>query len=219
MRWSMVPLSAAAHSAVLFAILVNPIDGDLPPIAPMRAMQFVAASAVPPTVPMPRPPNTVVRSDAAPTEQPTGFRDDPPIAPEGPVSEFAIPLVGGGSPVGVPSGLTPTEVLPPPPVVQQRPTLVRPGGLISEPKKVATVPPVYPEVARRARIEGTVVIEAIIDERGFVTDARVMKSIPLLDAAVLSALKQWRYTPTLLNGVPVRVLMTITFNFQLDRVP
>ena len=45
---------------------------------------------------------------------------------------------------------------------------------------------------------------------------RVLRSVPLLDGAALAALKQWRYTPTLLNGVPVRVLMTITFNFQLD---
>ena len=76
-------------------------------------------------------------------------------------------------------------------------------------------PPVYPEVARAAKIEGIVILEATIDERGVVTDARVLRSVPLLDAAALTALKQWRYTPTLLNGVPVRVLMTVTFRFSL----
>ena len=59
------------------------------------------------------------------------------------------------------------------------------------------------------------ILEATIDERGVVTDARVLRSMPLLDAAALTALKQWRYTPTLLNGVPVRVLMTVTFRFSL----
>ena len=62
-------------------------------------------------------------------------------------------------------------------------------------------------------------LEATIDERGIVTDARVLRSIPLLDAAALAALKQWRYTPTLLNGVPVRVLMTVTFRFSLGDPP
>ena len=73
----------------------------------------------------------------------------------------------------------------------------------------------YPEIARAAKIEGVVILEATIDERGVVTDARVLRSVPLLDAAALTALKQWRYTPTLLNGVPVRVLMTVTFRFSL----
>jgi protein TonB len=97
---------------------------------------------------------------------------------------------------------------------------VRPGGAIREPRKIVDVPAVYPEVARLAKVEGLVIIEATIDERGVVTGARVLRSQPLLDVAALAALKQWRYTPTLLNGVPVRVLMTITFNFKLgDRVP
>jgi protein TonB len=92
--------------------------------------------------------------------------------------------------------------------------------VIREPKKVVHVNAVYPEIARSARIEGLVIVEATIDERGVVTDARVLRSVPLLDPAALVALRQWRYTPTLLNGVPVRVLMTITFHFRLgDRVP
>ena len=62
-------------------------------------------------------------------------------------------------------------------------------------------------------------LEATIDERGFVTGARVLRSVPLLDAAALAALKQWRYTPTLLNGIPVRVLMTVTFRFSLADPP
>jgi periplasmic protein TonB len=87
--------------------------------------------------------------------------------------------------------------------------------MIREPRKVVDVAAVYPEIARAARVEGLVILEATIDERGLVTDARVLRSVPLLDAAALAALKQWRYTPTLLNGTPVRVLMTVTFRFSL----
>ena len=102
-------------------------------------------------------------------------------------------------------------VVPPPQVAGT----YRPGGAIREPRKIRDSPAVYPEVARAAKIEGVVILEATIDERGVVTDARVLRSEPLLDAAALTALKQWRYTPTLLNGVPVRVLMTVTFRFSL----
>ena len=77
------------------------------------------------------------------------------------------------------------------------------------------IAPIYPDIARAARVEGLVILEATIDERGVVTDARVLRSVPLLDAAALAALKQWRYTQTLLNGTPVRVLMTVTFRFSL----
>jgi protein TonB len=97
---------------------------------------------------------------------------------------------------------------------------VRAGGTIREPRKIVHVPVVYPEAARQARIEGRVLLEATIDERGVITGLRVLRSQPLLDGAAIAAVRQWRYTPTLLNGVPVRVLLTITVNFTLgDRVP
>jgi periplasmic protein TonB len=222
MRWSMVPVSAAAHSLILFAIFVSPIGDSLPTPWPVRGLkEYVSASARLPDVPLPRLPNTVVAGPAIPREAPQGIRnDDVSPSPPGPISEFAVPGITGGPASGLPSDFTAgVSTLPPPPPVQQRPTLVRPGGSIREPKRIVTVAAEYPDIARRARVEGRVVIEAIIDERGVVTDARVLTSVPLLDAAALTALQQWRYTPTLLNGVPVRVLMTITFNFQLDRVP
>ncbi len=123
-----------------------------------------------------------------------------------------------GLDVGLPEGLTLDTFTPPPPIVVPPPQVAgtyRPGGAIREPRKIRDSPAVYPEVARAAKIEGVVILEATIDERGVVTDARVLRSEPLLDAAALTALKQWRYTPTLLNGVPVRVLMTVTFRFSL----
>ena len=70
--------------------------------------------------------------------------------------------------------------------------------------------------ARSARIQGVVILEAVINERGTIERIKVLKSEPLLDAAAIAAVKDWRYTPTLLNGVPVSVLMTITINFTLQ---
>jgi protein TonB len=90
---------------------------------------------------------------------------------------------------------------------------VRVGGQIKPPVKVKDVPPVYPAVAKSARVAGVVTIEATIGPDGKVADAKVVRSVPLLDQAALDAVKQWEYTPPLLNGVPVAVLMTITVNF------
>ncbi len=90
---------------------------------------------------------------------------------------------------------------------------IRVGGQIRPPVKIKDVTPVYPAVARSARVEGEVVIEATVGEDGKVADARVVKSIPLLDQAALDAVKQWEYQPPLLNGVPTPVVVTVTINF------
>jgi protein TonB len=78
------------------------------------------------------------------------------------------------------------------------------------------VKPVYPAIAQSARVQGVVIIEATIGPNGNVQEAKVLRSIPLLDAAALDAVRQWQFTPTLLNGVPVPVIMTVTVNFTLQ---
>jgi len=92
---------------------------------------------------------------------------------------------------------------------------VRVGGNIGPPKKIKDVKPVYPELASSARVQGVVIIEAVIGPDGKVQDARVLRSIPQLDQAALDAVKQWEFTPTMLNGVYVPVVMTTTVNFTL----
>jgi periplasmic protein TonB len=87
---------------------------------------------------------------------------------------------------------------------------------IREPRKIVDVPPVYPQLAQASRVEGLVIIEATIDVRGAVQSARVLRSLPFLDEAALDAVRQWKYTPALLNGVPVPVIMTVTVNFTLQ---
>jgi protein TonB len=94
---------------------------------------------------------------------------------------------------------------------------VRPGGNIREPRKILHVAPIYPEIARHAGVQGAVILEAILDATGRVESVRVLSSQPLLEDAAVRAVRQWRYTPTELNGVPVPVLMTITVRFSLER--
>jgi TonB family protein len=92
---------------------------------------------------------------------------------------------------------------------------IRVGGNIRPPTKTHDVRPVYPDEALQARITGVVILEAIIGVDGSVTDAKVLQSIPILDAAAVDAVKQWRFEPTHLNGVPVPVIMTVTVSFNL----
>ena len=90
------------------------------------------------------------------------------------------------------------------------------GGEIKEPKKLKHVTPVYPDIARQARVQGIVILECTIGAEGKVTKVTVLRGIPLLEAAAIEAVEQWVYAPTLLNGVPVPVIMTVTVNFKLS---
>ena len=125
--------------------------------------------------------------------------------------------VPGGVEGGVPGGVVGGVVadLPEAAAAGRPVKAVRVGGDIREPRKVVDVPPVYPEMALKARVEGIVIIEATIDERGRVREAKVLRGVPVLDEAALEAVRQWVYTPTLLDGVPRPVIMTITVRFQI----
>ena len=94
---------------------------------------------------------------------------------------------------------------------------IRVGGGIAAPRVIKQGKPVYTSETMRARIEGTVAIEALVDEQGRVADARVLRSIPQLDESALAAAKQWEFTPTLLNGQPVPVLVVIELEFNLRK--
>ena len=93
---------------------------------------------------------------------------------------------------------------------------VRVGGNIRTPTKVRDVRPVYPMEAQAAGIQGVVILEATIDVDGHVADAKILRSIPQLDDAALTAVRQWEFTPTEVNGVLVPVIMTVTVNFALQ---
>ncbi|HSL21465.1 MAG TPA: energy transducer TonB [Vicinamibacterales bacterium] len=90
---------------------------------------------------------------------------------------------------------------------------IRVGGGVRPPAKIVDARPVVPEQVLRAGIKGVVILEVTIDTEGAVKDARVLRSIPLLDQAALDAVRQWRFTPTTLDGQPVPVIMTVTVPF------
>jgi protein TonB len=151
-----------------------------------------------------------VNPAAAPVEAPKE------IAPEPPDTSFerAQPAGIAGGVIGGVVGGIPEAPPPPPPPPPAAP--VRVGGNIKPPMKTKDVRPSYPPIAQSARVQGVVIIEATIGPNGKVQDARVLRSIPLLDAAALDAVRQWEFTPTLLNGVPVPVIMTVTVQFTLS---
>jgi TonB family protein len=93
---------------------------------------------------------------------------------------------------------------------------VRATGEIKPPLLIKAVDPVYPEIARKAQVEGVVILEARTDEKGNVEDARILRSIPLLDQAAIDAVKQWKYEPMLIEGKPQKILFTVTVRFGLS---
>jgi TonB family protein len=93
---------------------------------------------------------------------------------------------------------------------------VRAVGKVQPPKIVKMVQPVYPEIARQGRVEGVVILEAKTDEEGNVVDARILRSIKVLDQAALDAVKQWKYEPLVIDGKAHKVVFTVTVRFVLD---
>jgi protein TonB len=123
----------------------------------------------------------------------------------------------GGVPGGVEFGVPGSplqrieEIVPPEPAV----TPVVVGGDVKPPRKRVHVNPVYPPIALAARVQGTVVLEAVIDAEGNVANLLVRESIPLLDAAAIEAVRKWKYEPTRLNGRAVPVVMLVWVAFRL----
>jgi TonB family protein len=94
--------------------------------------------------------------------------------------------------------------------------VVKVGGAVKAPNRLVNVAPQYPDDALKAKVQGAVVLDVVLDGDGVPTDVQVSRSVPMLDAAAIDAVRQWRYEPTLLNGVPVPVAMTVTVTFSLE---
>lgn len=211
--------SLAAHALIVAAAIVVPIfaTGDLPD--PPRSSTYVlvtpAAPGVPPLAPRPAPSAPAPNPDAAPLVEPDGLVPEAAGPRRVDVDPFDRPSAGipGGIPWG--GGSEGVVGLAPPPAPRAPQVPVRPGGDIRPPEKIHHVAPVYPTIARQAHVTGTVILEATIAEDGRVQDVRVLRSIRLLDDAAVEAVRQWRFTPTLLNRQPVRVVMTVTVAFTL----
>lgn len=102
-----------------------------------------------------------------------------------------------------------------PPPINTGPIFVT--GDVQKPVKISDVQPQYSEIARKARIQGVVILQTIISKEGVIEDVKVLKGLPMgLEEAAVAAVKQWKYKPATLNGKPVAVYFNLTVNFQLQ---
>src|SRR5262245_47250947 len=229
-----VVASVVGHAVVLTLVVVLPLmyaTDRLPKVPTMMA--FVAAPPAPP--PPPPPPPALAKAAA----KPAAARPQSAPAP----GTFVVPLeapsqivpepppamysgeggVAGGIEGGVAGGIVggliaaPLPPPPPPPPAPQAPrpaAPVRIGGNISTPALVKRVEPTYPDVAIMAKVGGMVILEAVVDANGSVESVKVLRSVKFLDNAAIEAVKQWKYSPLILNGVPTSFVLTVTLNFR-----
>lgn len=142
--------------------------------------------------------------DAAPSSAPVG-----PIGP-------SVGGGGGGGGTGTGPVVIDTDDPPPPkPTPPPRPKTVVSGGVLNG-KAISKPAPAYPAIARQARASGSVTVQITVDESGRVVSANAVSGHPLLQQAAVSAVRQWRFSPTLLSGQPVKVTgqVIVTFNLQ-----
>ena len=123
--------------------------------------------------------------------------------------------VPGGMPGGVMGGILGGTGGGPPPPKPEGPKRIRVSTGVQEARLINKVVPIYPPLARQARIQGTVKLHAIISKEGTIQQLEVVSGPPLLIQAALDAVKQWRYKPTLLSDEPVEVDTYIDVIFTL----
>ena len=219
------PVSVTAHALLVAAVVSAPglTSVELPvPVGPTRGPVILATPALPtashrsavrPQGPAgPATSRTATRAATPVVDSPgPATADDRPtddVAPRclidcgGFIAESSsgaeAPEPGGGSGTGSDSPR-------------------RAGIEVAAPRKIRDVAPEYPELARRAGVEGVVVIDCTIEPLGLVSGVQVLSGHPLLNQAALEAVRQWRYEPTRINGVPVPVVLTVTLRFNLRR--
>jgi protein TonB len=220
----LVSTGAQLGAVGLIALSVLVATEQMPEIPTMMA--FVAPAPPPPPPPPPPPAPNVERQTAKPVPT-TGAAVIPieapsQIAPEPAfdAGEEGIPGgVEGGMPGGVLGGIIgglPTEPPPPPPPPPAPRGPIRVGGEIKPPILLHRVEPIYPPLAVAAALQGTVILEAFVDEQGVVQDVKVLRSQGVLDRAAIEAVKQWRYSPVILNGRPEKFILTVVLTFRLE---
>jgi protein TonB len=193
----------------------------------LRAFLVEPAEVAPPPPPPPPPPAAAIRTPPKPIAPPAPIVEDTKlvapievpeqIAPE--PEAFSTGLEGGvpgGVEGGVPGGVVGGVVggLPQGPAHAEAP-VVRVGGKIVAPKLIKEVRPVYPDLALMARVSAIVIMEARVDIHGNVKQVTVLRGHQLFDDAAVAAVKQWRYKPLLLNGVPTEFILTVTVAFRV----
>jgi protein TonB len=225
-------VSLVVHAIVLAAVIVAPlfftqvIDmhnlqltylvTPAPPAAPSAPPAAPAIPKMAPRKVAPLVPSRLVAPAVIPRQ--VAIVHEPEAAPE--VAGGVIGGIPGGATGGVLGGIiggtgtaVPPPVTPPAPEKKEK-EILRPGGDVKLPEKIFAPPPRYPALARSAHVQGTVLIDAVIDEHGNIINARVVEGHPLLVPEALRTVMLWKYEPTYLNGVPYPIRMTITVNFS-----
>ena len=220
----------AAAAAVTVMVTVLFVTEQIPKVPTMLA--FVAPSPTPPPAPAPPPPPAQrsasvepvtraeavlsTREDVVPVDEARSSEPEttgPPSFHDG---------VAGGIEGGVPGGIADGLVgglpePPPPPPVPEAPPPIRIGGKIPAPTLLHRVEPFYPPVAVSARLQGLVILEALVDRDGAVADVKVLRSAgSVLDREALIAVRQWRYAPLVLNGHRLRFVVTVILSFSVE---
>jgi len=215
-----VALSAIVQILVVGVLILIPlIYTEALPKAMLST--FLVASPPPPPPPPPPPKEQVVvrkiqivqpQKMVAPTVIPKKIEMIKDQAPDiGAVGGTGV-AGGTGVPGGIIAGLGAAPPPPPKPVTPQR---IRVGGNVEAAKLTRQILPVYPQIARTAHISGTVVLHAVIAKDGSIQELTYISGPALLMRSAMDAVRQWRYQPTQLNGVPVEVDTTIQVVFSL----
>lgn len=225
MRRVLTVCSIVLHAIVISAVLVAQVVASGPLPIPHRPLMFEEIRMVRVAdIPLPQPPPRRAPNGSSSNSSPSAA---PIVAQSGITRETglenvrttsvhtdAVAGVEGGTgtfePIGVVEGVAALPQLPPQPPIRLH------AGM-QAPRKIVNVDPVYPPIAQQVQVQGVVILEAIIDERGDVKSVSVLRSIPLLDQSAVDAVRRWRFTPARLNGEIVPVVMTVTVNFQLNR--
>jgi protein TonB len=226
-RAAALPLSALAHGLLVLLLVAIPLvrSGDLPRVG----LTGVFLAPAPPAPPPPPP-----RAKSRPAALRTRIRPVPAIGTG--ASAFLVapvtipnaiseePVDWGGSKDGVEGGVDYGEEGGYPrnlfgdaflQIMGDETAPIRPVGEVRIPRLLKRVEPAYPEIARQAHVQGTVILEATTDIYGRVVEVKVLRSMPLLDGAAVEAVRQWLYEPMVINGRPRGVVFTVTLRFEL----
>jgi TonB family protein len=226
MRRSFTLFSIVVHAIAIGSALIAQVlaVGALP--TPRRPLTFDNMTMIRlADIDLPAPPRRATHAESSAASVPAGaapIAAPDTVAPEtGREHETSSAGVvdgvehGNDSSLDTVIGQRPLPPPPPPVATAVAPAPIRLRSGMTPPTKTVDVAPTYPAIAQSARIEGVVILEAVIDAQGRVQSATVLRSIPLLDQAALDAVRQWRFTAARLNGEAVPVVMTVTVNFTL----
>jgi len=215
--WS-VGVSVILQGLALGALLLIPLiyTQTLP-----NAMLSTFLVAPPPPAPPPPPAQAVVKQvktktfAVSPTVAPTVIPKRIEIAKDEPPAVAAPDVAGVPGGTGSVMGGIGTGAAPPPPPPPATPSRIKVGGAVEAASLVKQVKPEYPPVAKTAHVSGTVVLHAIIAKDGSIEKLEYVSGPPLLMASAMSAVKEWKYRPTMLNGQPVEVDTTVQVVFSM----